>query len=427
MFRGSTMLMRITAVIVAALSFSACQAVGQAPSNQSDGDESASETVPVTASGFIEAEEVNVVSEVSGRVVEVLADEADEVTNGQVLVRLDGGLLQAQRAQAQAAVEVAQANLEQLLAGASDEEIAAAEAALEEAEATLAGTQWSYSQAASTVANPHGIDVQITSAETALGLAEQQIELLRAQLEQERMHLDWLNHTDPIDNLAIEFQEYTVQIAESNLRAAEAQYQGAQHELELLQAQRERPLQEMLQREQIYRQIGIAEGQVALQQAHLELVQNGARGEEIAIAEGQVGLAEAQVGLIDAQLAQLTLIAPLDGTITTRTVEPGETASPGVPLLTIANLNVLKLVVYIPETQFGRIQLGAPVEVSVDAYPNQTFEGMVVNIAGKAEFTPQNVQTDEERVNLVFAVKVQIDNVEGLLRPGMPADATFEE
>jgi HlyD family secretion protein len=414
-------------VIVTALAVSACATPGGAAPGQTGGDEAGARPEPVEASGFIEAEEVNVVSEVSGRVAEVLADEADEVVDGQVLVRLDDGLLQAQREQAQAAVEVAQADLEQLVAGASDEEIAAAQAALDEAEARLAGTQWSYSQAASTVANPHGIDVQITSAETALGLAEQQIEMVRAQLEQERMHLDWLNHTDPRDELAIEFQEYTVQIAESNLRAAEAQYQGAQHELEMLQAQRERPLQEMLQRDQIYRQIGIAEGQVTLQQAQLELVQNGARGEEIAIARAQVALAEAQVGLIDAQLDQLTLFAPLDGTITTRAIEPGETASPGVPLLTIADLDVLKLVVYIPETQFGRVQLGAPVAVSVDAYPGETFMGEVVNIAREAEFTPQNVQTEEERVNLVFAVEVQIENEEGLLRPGMPADATFEE
>jgi HlyD family secretion protein len=426
MFKGTTMLLRSTVISLAALALTACAALGQAPSGQSDGEPD-TQLQPIEASGFIEAEEVNVVSEVSGRVSEVLADEADVVTGGQVVVRLDDGLLLAQREQAQAAVEVARADLAQIVAGATDEQIAAAQAALDEAEANLAGTQWSYSQAASTVANPHGIDVQITSAQTALGLAEQQIELLRAKLEEERMHLDWLNHADPRDNLAIEFQEYTVQIAEANLRAAEAQYQGAQHELELLQAQRDRPLAEMLQRDQIGRQIGVAEGQVALQQAQLDLTENGPRDEEIAIAQSQVALAEAQVSLIDAQLGQLTLEAPLDGTITTRTVDPGETAQPGVPLLTIANLQTLKLVVYIPETQYGRVQLGAAVDVSVDSYPGQTFPGEVVFIAGQAEFTPQNVQTEEERVNLVFAVEVRIDNEDGRLRPGMPADAVIQE
>jgi HlyD family secretion protein len=417
MYKGSTKLIS-TVFSLAALALTACAALGQAPPGQPEGQDPAAQLAPIEASGFIESEEVNVVSEVSGRVDQVLADEADEVTGGQVVVRLDDGLLQAQREQAQAAVEVARATAEQ---------VAAAQAALDEAQAQLAGVQWSYSQAASTVANPHGIDVQITSAQTALGLAEQQIELLRAKLEEERMHLDWLNHADPRDNLAIEFQEYTVQIAEANLRAAEAQYQGAQHELELLQAQRERPLAEMLQRDQVGRQIGVAEGQVALQQAQLDLVENGPRSEEIAIARSQVSLAEAQVGLIDAQLRQLTLEAPIDGTITTRTVDPGETAQPGIPLLTIANLRTLKLVVYIPETQYGRVQLGAEVDVSVDSYPGQTFPGEVVFIAGQAEFTPQNVQTEEERVNLVFAVEIRIDNEDGRLRPGMPADAVIEE
>ncbi len=426
MYKGSTKLIS-TVFSLAALALTACAALGQAPPGQPEGQDPAAQLAPIEASGFIESEEVNVVSEVSGRVDQVLADEADEVTGGQVVVRLDDGLLQAQREQAQAAVEVARADLAQIVAGATAEQVAAAQAALDEAQAQLAGVQWSYSQAASTVANPHGIDVQITSAQTALGLAEQQIELLRAKLEEERMHLDWLNHADPRDNLAIEFQEYTVQIAEANLRAAEAQYQGAQHELELLQAQRERPLAEMLQRDQVGRQIGVAEGQVALQQAQLDLVENGPRSEEIAIARSQVSLAEAQVGLIDAQLRQLTLEAPIDGTITTRTVDPGETAQPGVPLLTIANLRTLKLVVYIPETQYGRVQLGAEVDVSVDSYPGQTFPGEVVFIAGQAEFTPQNVQTEEERVNLVFAVEIRINNEDGRLRPGMPADAVIEE
>jgi HlyD family secretion protein len=97
-----------------------------------------------------------------------------------------------------------------------------------------------------------------------------------------------------------------------------------------------------------------------------------------------------------------------------------------VPLLSIANLAVLKLVVYIPAPQLGRVRLGAPVEISVDAYPGQTFEGTITLIAREAEFTPRNVQTEEERVNLVFAVEIKIDNEDGRLKPGMPADVVIE-
>ena len=86
----------------------------------------------------------------------------------------------------------------------------------------------------------------------------------------------------------------------------------------------------------------------------------------------------------------------------------------------------MNLVVYLPETKIGQVQLGQEVQVTVDSFPNQTFEGQVAHIADRAEFTPRNVATQEERVNLVFAVEIRLPNDEGLLKPGMPADARFE-
>ncbi|HEC21965.1 MAG TPA: HlyD family efflux transporter periplasmic adaptor subunit [Chloroflexi bacterium] len=412
--------------LLLALGVAGCSAAENLPGVALAGDEAPAELEPLEASGFIEAKEVSVVSEVSGRVAEVLVDEADPVEAGQVVVVLDDALLQADRARAEAAVAVARANLAKLLAGADQAEIDAAEAALEEAQAQLEGAQRAYWQALDAVNNPRTLDVQIASTEMQVSLAQQQIEAARAQLEQERIKLDWLNHADPRDELAIEFQEYAVRIAEANLQAAIAQYEGAQHELELLQNQRERPLPEIARAHQARTQMQVAEARIDLLQAQYDLLVNGALPEEVAIAQAQVDAAEAQVALIDAQISRLTLKAPIDGTVTTRAIAPGETASPGVPLLTIADLSVLKLVVYIPETQIGRVQLGAPVEISVDAYPGETFEGEVTYISREAEFTPRNVQTEEERVNLVFAVEIRIDNTDGRLRPGMPADAVIE-
>ena len=145
------------------------------------------------------------------------------------------------------------------------------------------------------------------------------------------------------------------------------------------------------------------------------------------MAEAQVRQAQAAVHLIDAQIAQLTLTAPMDGIVTSRSSQAGETAAAGLPLLTIANLDEVTLVIYIPETRVGQIQTGQEVEVQVDSFPDRVFVGEVVNIAGEAEFTPRNVQTQEERVNLVFAVKVRIPNADSVLKPGMPADATVRE
>ena len=155
----------------------------------------------------------------------------------------------------------------------------------------------------------------------------------------------------------------------------------------------------------------------------LDDLEAGPTEEEIAIAEAQVRQAEAAVRLIDAQIAQLTLTAPMDGTVTSRSAQAGETASAGSPLLTIANLDVVTLVIYVPVSRVGQVRLGQEVEVQVDSFPGRVFVGQVVNIAGEAEFTPRNVQTQEERVNLVFAVKVRVPNPDLKLKPGMPADA----
>lgn len=382
---------------------------------------------PVSASGFLEAEEVSVVAETGGLVLEVMAEEGQPVTAGQTVIRLDDSLLLAEKAQAEAAVRVAQAHVEQLRAGASDEELAAAQAALDEAAAAVKGAQYAAGSAWAAANNPQSIAVQIEAARTQAELALRQVELARVQLEEAQIKLGWLRTVpeNERDLRAIEFQEYTVQILEAQVRAAEAQYQGAQRKVELLEEQRERPLSAIAQARASQAQVGIAEARVELAQARYDLVLNGALPEEIAIAQAQVDLAEAQVALIDAQIARLTLTAPIDGIVAMRAIHAGETAAPGVPLLTISDLSTLKLVIYIPETQMGQVRLGDRTEISVDAYPGDVFEGIVTFLSREAEFTPRNVQTEEDRVSLVFAIEIQIDNADGRLKPGMPADAVI--
>ncbi len=381
---------------------------------------------PIEASGFLEAESLSVVAETAGRVAEVRVEEGQPVTAGQVLIVLDDTLLRANRAQAEAAVAVAQATLNRLRAGANEEELAAARAALDEAQAALRGARRASSGAWAAAGNPQSVEVQIAAAQTQVNLTARQVELAQQQLEEARIKLGWLRIDEPRDEQAIEFQEYQVQILEAQLRAAEAQALGAQQKLALLEGQREHPLSAIAQARAVQSQIPIAEARVALAQAQYDLVANGPLPEEVDIAEAQVAMAEAQVALIDAQIAQLTLIAPVEGIVTTRSVHAGEITSPGVPLLTLSDLSTLKLVLYIPETQIGLLRLGAPVHITVDAYPGETFEGTVTFLSREAEFTPRNVQTEEDRVSLVFAVHVRIENPDGRLKPGMPADAIIE-
>ena len=116
----------------------------------------------------------------------------------------------------------------------------------------------------------------------------------------------------------------------------------------------------------------------------------------------------------------------IDGVVMDRAVEPGEIVAAGTTLITVADLNALTLTVYIPEDQLGQVQLGQMCQVKVDSYPGQTFWGTVIHIANKAEFTPRNVQTTESRKNTVFGIKLDMAPTNGLLKPGMPADVTFQ-
>jgi HlyD family secretion protein len=376
----------------------------------------------IVASGFIEGEEVIVASEVSGRIAEMLVYRGDRVTAGDVLVRLDGEVLQSQRLEAEAGLAAAQANLARVEAGARSEEIAAAQAALAQAEAERDGAAQAVVLAQEVISNPLTLDTEIDAAYTQVRLTEQGVEMAEAELAEAELwrgpYIGEGGNTERTLNLR-------VQAAQAVLAQAQAELVGAQRYLSVLLATRENPLELEAQLHVAEMELELAEAQVLAAQAALDELEAGPTAEEVAIAEAGVRQAEAAVRLVDAQIAQLTLTAPMDGIVTSRSAQVGETATAGSPLLTIANLDEVTLVIYVPENRVGQVRLGQEVEVQVDSFPAQVFVGQVSNIAGEAEFTPRNVQTQEERVNLVFAVKVSIRNADQRLKPGMPADATI--
>jgi HlyD family secretion protein len=179
-------------------------------------------------------------------------------------------------------------------------------------------------------------------------------------------------------------------------------------------------------------QVDVAKGQLAQAEAELARLKAGATAEELATLQAQVAQAEAALAAaeaalkaLDIQISYTSLAAPAGGVILQRLVHQGELAAPGAPLFTLADLDEVTLTVYVPEAELGKVALGQPVEVNVDAYDG-LFPGEVSHIASQAEFTPKNVQTQEERVHMVFAVKIRLDNPDHLLKPGMPADAFFD-
>ena len=376
----------------------------------------------IVASGFIEGEEVVVAPETSGRIAEMLVDRGDAVQAGDTLVRLDGAVLQNQRSEAEAGLAAARANLDRVLVGPRSEEIAVARAALAQAEAGRDGAAQAVISAQDAISNPLSLDAEITAARTQVHLAEQNVEMAEADLaETELKHNVYAKQGGDVERT----WDLQLQAAQAALAQAQAELEGTQNYLNVLWSMRSNPLilEAQLHSAEIQRRL--AEAQVDAAQAALDELEAGPTQEQIAIAEAQVRQAEAAVGLVDAQIAQLTLSAPIGGIVTGRSGQTGETATMGAPLLTIANLDEVTLVIYIPEHRIGQVRLGQEVDVRVDSFPERVFLGHVSSIAGEAEFTPRNVQTQEERVNLVFAVKVRIPNPDYALKAGMPADATI--
>jgi multidrug resistance efflux pump len=408
----------------------------------------------LVASGFIEAEETAVSSDQGGRILALHADEGDEVTAGEVLVELDRSPLQAQMEQAQAQLAVAEARLELVKAGVREETLSHARASLEQAVAAREAARVAWEDAQARVENPQQLEVEITRAqaradELALGV-EQALALAQAAQEAHELAdalMEIIQDFEPY-NLSVDSHTVRVKLpADVKIKAeqeqaratyqaweawtgvdqAQSAQQGAERYLAELLQQRANPLALEAEATAAESQFWIATANVGLAEAHVEGLEIGARQEEIAAAEAQVQVARAALQAIQVRLDKLVLEAPISGLVLERPVHVGELARPGAPLLTLADLDEVTLTVYVPEDQIGGVQLRQPVSVTVDAYPDRAFRGQVVFIASEAEFTPKNVQTQEERVSMVFAVKVKVPNSEHLLKPGMPADAVLAE
>jgi HlyD family secretion protein len=153
-------------------------------------------------------------------------------------------------------------------------------------------------------------------------------------------------------------------------------------------------------------------------------LKTGLRPEEIESARVKRDQAVSQVDLLRKKVRDCTIIAPSKATVTLKGVEPGELVTVGMNVLRLTYLDKIKLTIYVSETELGRVKLGQPADILIDTFgPDRPFKGVVTYISPVAEFTPKNVQTKEERSKLVFGVKIEAENPEGLLKPGLPADA----
>lgn len=177
------------------------------------------------------------------------------------------------------------------------------------------------------------------------------------------------------------------------------------------------------ERDRAKNKVEVGVSQVKAARERYQMIRIGPRPEVIEAARHERDRAKAALGTAQVRLRDSTILAPLAGTVMTKRAEQGEIVNPGFPIVVLIDPDDLWLRVYIPESEIGLVKLGQLASIAVDSFPKRKFEGKVIEISPKAEFTPRTVQTKKERVNLVFGVKIGLDNRERLLKPGMPADA----
>lgn len=214
-----------------------------------------------------------------------------------------------------------------------------------------------------------------------------------------------------------------VSAAQAGLRSAEADKQNAAVEygrMQQLFSQGAISAQERDRSQTMYATTAARSDQAAQQ---LSLVIEGPRQEEIALAAAKVEQSKQVLKLAETRLGYSQITAPIDGFVLSKNIEEGEYVSPGTAIVTIGDLEQVWLKAYIAENELGKVKLGQKVSVTTDTYPNKIYNGRISFIASEAEFTPKNIQTTEERVKLVYRIKISIVNAAHELKPGMPADA----
>lgn len=350
-------------------------------------------------SGNIELSEVNIAFKTAGRLVERGVDEGSDVRKGMIVARLDREQLLRQRDRERAGLAASQALLAEAQTAVSWQR-QMLQADLEQRGAELDS------------ADAHLRDLNSGSRPQEIQEAKSAVEA--AQAEFDRAKKDWeraqpLHQNDDISNS--QYDQFRMRFA-----SAEAALRQAKERLSLVEAG---PRHEVV--EGARAQVSRARAIVKVGQANrLELER---REQELTARQADIQRAKAQIALVDAQLEDTVAVSPIDGTVLVKSADVGEVLAPGTTVLTIGDIRHPWLRGYVSERVLGRVKIGSPVRVSTDSFPGKIYSGRVSFISSEAEFTPKQIQTREERVKLVYRIKVDIDNPQQELKSNMPVDA----
>jgi HlyD family secretion protein len=353
----------------------------------------------IKVSGNIELTEVDISFKIPGKLVERTADEGDPVKKGQLLARIDQLQNEQQKAAQEAAVRTAQMQLAQTSTALSlqkatvEGDIAMRRAAVEQAKAQLN-------------------DLLAGSRPQEIEQAQAAVADARAQAEQAR--LDWERAQTLYKNDDISRAQYDQ--AQTRFNSTKAALKQAEQRLALVQ--------EGARQQQIEAARAALEGaKAALKISEASRLEIQRREQELAARRAEVERAKAQLGVTESQLADTVAYSPIDGVVLVKSAEIGEVLGAGSTVLTIGDLDHPWLRGYITEPDLGRVKLGQRVRITSDSYPGKVYEGRISFIASEAEFTPKQIQTPEERVKLVYRIKIDVDNPHHELKSNMPVDA----
>jgi len=353
----------------------------------------------IRISGNIELTQVNIAFKVAGKLIERTVDEGDVVKKGMIVARLDRDQLQRQREREQAALAEAQSQYTQ--AGTTVEWTKQSQASdLDQRRADLAQAQ---AHLRELEAGSRPQEVQESSAAVAAARAESE----RTRKDFERAQV--LFKQDDIS--ASQFDQYR-----KNADSAAAALRQVEERSAMV---REGPRKEEIDAARA--QVARAAASVKWAQAqHLDVTR---KQEDVTAHRAEIDRERAQLGLIDSQLGDTVAASPIDGVVLVKAANVGEILAPGTTIVTIGDIDHPWLRGYINERDLGRVKLGTKAKISTDSYPGKVYWGRVSFIASEAEFTPKQIQTSEERLKLVYRIKIDVDNPQHDLKSNMPADA----
>ncbi len=373
--------------------------------------------------GVLEVREAYAMSELAGRVNNVMVEEGDAVTAGQTLADLDPTDIKAQIDSADQAVQTARLARAAAAAPPSSANVAVADAAITAAQTRLENARRSLEQAQRNLKQPLDLNAEINRVTAMLPAAAAGVSQAEADVSRVKVLLDSAMRDGSRDG---KFVQATLQeqlaAAQANVDAAKAQQSGLQKSLTLLKRMRDNPIGPQAQVTAAEQEVKLAEAALAVAQADRAVAAEPPLAEAVKVADAQVTTAQAGLDLAKWSSDRQTIVAPKGGKLLARLVEPGETVQPGAPLFTIADPSKLEVRAYVALQDLPLVHLGQTLPVEVVTLPGAPLQGTVTYIASEAQFRPNNVLNLEDRGDMVFLIKLALDNAGGALKAGMPAD-----